>query len=48
MSDAPQLTSIAAVAENGVIGTGGDMAWNIPADFAHFKATTMAHPMIMG
>lgn len=48
MSDAPQLTSIAAVAENGVIGAGGDMAWNIPADFAHFKATTMAHPMIMG
>lgn len=43
-----ELTSIAAVAQNGVIGADGDMVWNIPADFAHFKATTMGHPMIMG
>lgn len=42
------LTSIAAVAENCVIGGEGDMVWNVPADFAHFKATTMGHPMIMG
>lgn len=43
-----RLTSIAAVAENGVIGAGGDMVWNLPEDFRHFKRTTMGHPMIMG
>lgn len=42
------LTSIAAVARNGVIGADGDMVWNIPEDFKHFKRTTMGHPMIMG
>ena len=34
------LTSIAAVARNGVIGADGDMVWNIPEDFKHFKRTT--------
>lgn len=43
-----ELISIAAVAENGVIGDAGDMVWNVPEDFRHFKRTTMGHPMIMG
>lgn len=43
-----QLTAIAAVAENGVIGDGGDMVWHVPEDFRHFKRTTMGHAMIMG
>lgn len=42
------LTAIAAVAKNGVIGDAGDMVWNVPEDFKHFKRTTMGHPMIMG
>jgi len=39
---------IAAVAENGVIGRDGEMPWHYPADLAHFKETTMGHPVIVG
>ncbi|HMB50215.1 MAG TPA: dihydrofolate reductase, partial [Natronoarchaeum rubrum] len=30
-----ELVVIAAVAENGVIGVEGEMAWHIPEDLAH-------------
>jgi dihydrofolate reductase len=43
-----RLTLVAAVADNGVIGNGGDIPWRIPADFAHFKALTMGHVLVMG
>src|SRR6187549_2233209 len=39
---------IAAVAENGVIGNGNAIPWRLPADFAHFKRTTLGKPLIMG
>lgn len=39
---------IAAVAENGVIGSEGGIPWYIPSDFKHFKRMTMGKPMIMG
>lgn len=39
---------IAAIAENNVIGKDNDLLWHIPADFKHFKATTMSKPMVMG
>lgn len=39
---------IAAVARNGVIGSGNEMPWHLPEDFAYFKRTTMGHPIIMG
>jgi dihydrofolate reductase len=39
---------IAAVAENGVIGDAGTIPWHLPDDFAHFKATTMGHTLVMG
>ena len=42
------VTLIAAVGRNGVIGAGNAMPWRIPEDFAFFKRTTMGHPMIMG
>lgn len=48
------LTLVAAVADNGVIGAasesrpGGDIPWRIPADFAHFKALTLGHVLVMG
>ena len=31
-----------------VIGADGDIPWRIPEDFAHFKATTMGHTLVMG
>jgi len=39
---------IAAVARNGVIGADGAIPWHLPADFAHFKATTLGHTLVMG
>jgi dihydrofolate reductase len=42
------VAMIAAVAENGVIGNGNAIPWRIPSDFAHFKATTMGKPLILG
>ena len=43
-----RLTLVAAVADNGVIGDAGDIPWRIPADFAHFKALTLGHVLVMG
>jgi dihydrofolate reductase len=43
-----QVIAIAAVADNGVIGSGDDMLWHIPEDFRRFKAVTMGHTLIFG
>ena len=32
----------------GLLGADGDMLWHVPADFAHFKATTMGCGLVMG
>ncbi len=42
------VSLIAAVAENGVIGRGGQLPWRLSADLRRFKALTMGHPIIMG
>ena len=44
----PEIIGIAAVAANGVIGTGNDIPWRISADWQRFKALTMGHVLIMG
>lgn len=43
-----QITLIAAVARNGIIGTGRGLPWHLPEDLAFFKRTTLGHPMLMG
>jgi dihydrofolate reductase len=43
-----QVTLIAAVAQNGVIGNGPDIPWHLPEDFAFFKRATMGHVLVMG
>ncbi len=43
-----RVSLVAAVAENGVIGADGDIPWRIPEDFAHFKALTLGHVLVMG
>lgn len=43
-----KISIIVAVAENGVIGTGGTMPWHISEDFRHFKAVTLGHSVVMG
>lgn len=42
------VAMIAAVGENGIIGSDGAIPWRLPTDFAHFKRTTMGKPLIMG
>mgnify|MGYP005860205631 CR=1 FL=1 len=37
---------IAAVAENGVIGSDGGIPWDLPEDMERFKAETMGHPVV--
>jgi dihydrofolate reductase len=44
----PRITLIVARARNGVIGRGGTLPWRLPEDLAHFKRTTMGHPIVMG
>lgn len=43
-----QVVLVAAVADNGVIGVDGDIPWHRPDDFAHFKAVTLGHTLVMG
>jgi len=39
---------VAAVADNGVIGLGGDIPWHISEDLKHFRETTRGHTVVMG
>jgi dihydrofolate reductase len=49
MSDIPQsVVLVAAVADNGVIGVGGELPWHLPEDMAHFKRLTTGNVVIMG
>lgn len=43
-----RITLIAAHARNRVIGDGPDIPWHSREDFAHFKATTLGHTLLMG
>ncbi len=43
-----RVTMVAAVAENGVIGADAAIPWKISEDFAHFKATTLGHVLLLG
>lgn len=42
------VSLIAAVAENGVIGSGNRLPWRLPADLRRFKELTLGHTVIMG
>lgn len=43
-----QVIAIAAVATNGVIGSGDDMVWHLPEDWRRFKRVTMGHAYLEG
>ncbi len=42
------LTIIAAVSENNVVGINGKIPWRIKEDIIRFKELTLNHPVIMG
>src|SRR5690606_36889832 len=42
------VTLIAAMAENRVIGKDNDLIWHLPRDLRHFKEMTSGHHVIMG
>jgi dihydrofolate reductase len=43
-----EVVAIAAVARNGVIGSGPDIPWHIPGEQQRFKRLTLGHPLVMG
>ncbi len=44
----PNLSLIAAVAENNVIGKNNNLIWHLPNDLKYFKKITSEHTIIMG
>lgn len=43
-----QISLIAAMTEDRVIGANNQLLWHLPNDFKHFKQITMGKPIIMG
>jgi dihydrofolate reductase len=48
MNSSYPYKAIVAVAENGVIGRGGDLPWRLPGDLKWFKKITLGHTILMG
>ncbi len=44
----PTITLIAAVSDNGVIGSHNELPWYIPEDLQHFKQLTTGKTVVMG
>jgi dihydrofolate reductase len=42
------LTIVVAIDAKRGIGINNNLPWRLPEDLAHFKRTTMGHPVIMG
>lgn len=48
MTVGSRIAIIAAVARNGVIGSGNRMPWHLPEDLKRFRRLTLGHAVIMG
>jgi len=44
----PRIQIVVAYSDNRVIGRDNALPWRLPGDLAHFKRTTLGHPIIMG
>jgi dihydrofolate reductase len=44
----PEIKLVVAYSDNRVIGRDNALPWRLPSDLAHFKRTTLGHPIIMG
>lgn len=43
-----EVTLIAAVASNGVLGRDGEIPWRLPEDLRRFKERTLGHHLVLG
>jgi dihydrofolate reductase len=43
-----KIILVAAVSENGVIGSGNMLPWRLKSDMRHFRTITMGKPVILG
>lgn len=48
VNNEPEITLIAAAAENNALGKDNDLVWHLPDDFKRFKKLTTGHHIIMG
>ena len=48
MNNKPQISIIAAVAQNSAIGKDNNLLWHISADLKRFKQLTLEHTVVMG
>lgn len=43
-----KIVLVAAIGDNGVIGSGGQLPWRLKSDLQHFKRVTIGKPVVMG
>ena len=43
-----QIVLVAAIGKNNVIGSEGQLPWQLKSDLAHFRALTIGKPVVMG
>jgi dihydrofolate reductase len=43
-----KIVLVAAIGENGVIGSSGQLPWRLKSDLQHFKRVTLGKPIVMG
>lgn len=48
IKSAPEIVIVAAVADNGVIGSAGGIPWRLKSDMQRLKAITLGKPVVMG
>jgi len=48
LNRSPNISIVAAVARNGVIGSGNRIPWHLPQDLRRFRLLTLGHAVIMG
>jgi dihydrofolate reductase len=48
MNTVSGISVVAAVARNGVIGSGNQIPWRLPEDLRRFRRLTLGHAVIMG
>jgi dihydrofolate reductase len=46
--EAPLVSLIVAMAQNGVIGRSNALPWRLPQDLKRFRASTLGKPLLMG